>query len=118
MGNQKEKRIYERIDLPNLSGSVELFEAQKPVTIVNASEEGVCVCGVDFPVGSVVRLEIESALEPANLSLYCKVVWTSRKKDPEKMSGLSFLNTNKVLFRKDLISFAKMVDSARKQASL
>ncbi len=118
MGNQKEKRIYERISLPKLSGSVELFETLKPVTILNASEEGVCICGADFPVGSVVRLEIDFPEETPNISLYCKVVWASRKKDPEKMSGLSFLNTNKILFRKDLLSFAKMVDSARKQAAL
>lgn len=117
MGNEKEKRIYDRISLSNLSGSIELMETVKPITIVNASEEGVCVYGAEFPVGSVVRLEIDPSEEIPNISLYCKVVWASRKKDPEKKTGLLFLNTNKVLFRKDLISFAKMVDTARKQSA-
>ncbi|HNY65912.1 MAG TPA: PilZ domain-containing protein [Deltaproteobacteria bacterium] len=113
----KEKRICERIDFPNVNGSVELMETIKPITILNASEEGVCVSGADFPVGTVVRLEVDSPEEAPNISLYCKVVWTSKKKGQVKKSGLLFLNTNKILFRKDLITFVKMVDSARRQTA-
>lgn len=118
MANMKEKRLYERIDVSNLSGSVELMETMKPISIINASEDGVCICGADFPVGSVVRLAVDPLEDLPNISLYCKVVWASRKKDPDKKSGLLFLNTNKILFRKDLLSFTKLVDSARKQAAL
>lgn len=117
MSNMKEKRTLERIDMPNLSGSVELMEALRSVSIVNASEEGVCICGADFPVGSVVRLAIDPVEGVPNISLYCKVVWASEEKDPEKKLGLLFLNTNKILFRKDLLSFTKLVDSARNQAN-
>jgi hypothetical protein len=117
MASMKEKRLYERISVSNLSGAVELMETMKPITIINASEDGVCICGADFPVGSVVRLAIESLDDLPNISLYCKVVWASRKKDPDKKSGLLFLNTNKILFRKDLLTFTKLVDTARKQAA-
>lgn len=118
MASTKEKRLYERIDISNLSGSVELMETMKPISIINASEEGVCICGADFPVGSVVRLAIDSPEDLPMISLYCKVIWASRKKDPDKKSGLSFLNTNKILFRKDLLSFTKYIDSVKKQAIL
>lgn len=117
MSNMKEKRAFERIDMPDLCGAVEFLEALKPVSIVNASEEGICICGADFPVGSVVRLAIDPVEDVMNISLYCKVVWASREQGPEKKSGLLFLNTNKVLFRKDLLSFTKLVDSAKKQAN-
>jgi hypothetical protein len=115
MATLKEKRICERIPISNVSGSVELMETVKPITILNASEEGVCICGADFPVGSVVRLEVDSAEDAPNISLYCKVVWATKKRSSDKMSGLLFLNTNKILFRKDLVSFTKMVDTARRQ---
>lgn len=118
MANMKEKRLYERVNLSNLSGSVELMETMKPISIINASEDGVCICGADFPVGSVVRLAIDPPEDLPNISLYCKVVWASKKKGLDKMSGLSFLNTNKILFRKDLISFTKFIDSVKKQATL
>jgi hypothetical protein len=117
MATLKEKRIYERIPISNVNGSVELMEIVKPVTIHDASEEGVCILGADFPVGSVVRLEVDSEEDVPNISLYCKVVWATKKRSAEKKAGLLFLNTNKVLFRKDLVSFAKMVDTARRQAS-
>jgi hypothetical protein len=115
MANMKEKRICERIDFPNVNGSVELMETIKPITILNASEEGVCISGADFPVGSVVRLEVDSSEDAPNISLYCKVVWATKKKSPVKRSGLLFLNTNKILFRKDLVCFVKMIDTARRQ---
>lgn len=115
MANMKEKRIYERISISNVNGSIELMETVKPITILNASEEGVCIAGADFPVGSVVRLEVDPAEDAPSISLYCKVVWATKKRSAEKMSGLLFLNTNKILFRKDLVSFVKMVDSAKRQ---
>jgi|ADurb_Met_01_Slu_FD_contig_51_424529_length_825_multi_4_in_0_out_0_2 hypothetical protein len=114
----KEKRAFERIGLDNIRGSVELMEIVKPISIVNACEEGVCVNGADFPVGSVVRLAIASQEEHPDISLYCKVVWASHKEDPERKSGLFFLNTNKILFRKDLLSFARLIESTRKQSAL
>jgi hypothetical protein len=115
MANMKEKRISERISLSNLNGSIELMETVKPISILNASEEGVCITGADFPVGSVVRLEVDSVEDLPHISLYCKVVWATKKRGQDKMSGLLFLNTNKILFRKDLISFVKIVDTARRQ---
>lgn len=115
MATLKEKRICERTSISNVRGSIELMEIVKPVTILNASEEGVCILGADFPVGSVVRLEVDSAEDAPNISLYCKVVWATKKRSTEKRAGLLFLNTNKVLFRKDLVSFAKMLDTARRQ---
>lgn len=115
MANMKEKRIFERIDLESITGSVELMETLKPISIINACEEGVCISGSDFPVGSVVRLEIEHAEDQPNISLYCKVVWATKKKEPSRKSGLLFLNTNKILFRKDLVSFTKLIDSAKER---
>jgi len=116
MATLKEKRLCERIPISNVTGSIELMETVKPVTVLNASEEGVCIAGADFPVGSVVRLELDSAENDPHISLYCKVVWATRKKSAEKKSGLLFLNTNKILFRKDLLSFAKLLDGAKSQA--
>jgi hypothetical protein len=116
MHSKKEKRIYERIDTPDLSGSVELKESVKTITIVNANEEGVCIEGAGFPVGSVVRLVIDPLEDTDNISLYCKVVWASQDHDTTDKSGLLFLNTNKILFKNDLISFNKLVNSARKRS--
>lgn len=112
----KEKRTYERIDTPDLSGSVELKESVKTINIVNANESGVCVEGAGFPIGSVVRLIIDPLEETSNISLYCKVVWASQNEDTTSKSGLLFLNTNKILFKNDLISFNKLINSARKRA--
>lgn len=117
MAIKKEKRAFERINLEDLRGSVELMDIVKSVSVVNASEEGVCVGGADFPVGSVVRLAIDSQAEEPDISLYCKVIWASQEEDPEKKSGLILLNTNKILFRKDLLSFVRLIESARKQAA-
>ena len=97
---------------------VEISETIKPVTVINASTEGVCIAGIQVEVGSVVRLEIELPQDKDNISLYCKVVWATKKRSAEKKSGLLFLNTNKILFRKDLVSFARMVDTARRQIGL
>ncbi|MGC9323608.1 MAG: PilZ domain-containing protein [Desulfomonilia bacterium] len=109
----KEKRIHERFSLPNLSGSVEIKEAMQPISLINASKEGVCIAGAVFPVGSVVRLEIDPLEDIPPISLYCKVVWSSPKGEKDKKSGLFFLNTNKILFKRDLTSYSKILNSAR-----
>jgi hypothetical protein len=114
---RKEKRAFERIALDNLNASVKMMDIVKTVSIINGCEEGVCVNSADFPVGSVVRLIIDSREDQPDISLYCKVVWISKKKEPEKRSGLLLLNTNKILFRQDLLSFARLIDTARKQAA-
>jgi hypothetical protein len=116
MHTKKEKRLHERIPLPDVRGTVEISESLKPVTVVNASTEGVCIAGVLVEVGSVVRLEINLPLQDdANISLYCKVAWTTDGNDQEKLSGLSFLNTNKILFKKDLISYNKLLSVVQDQ---
>jgi hypothetical protein len=112
MHTKKEKRLHERIPLPETRGVVEISETVKPITIINASSEGVCIAGVQVEVGSVVRLEIESPQDMDNISLYCKVAWATDKNGHEKLSGLSFLNTNKILFKKDLVSYNKLLDQA------
>ncbi len=55
----------------------------------------------------MVRLAIDDLHDIGDISLYCKVVWAIEK---EKCSGLSFLNTNKVLFKKDLTSFNRLLE--------
>jgi hypothetical protein len=114
MHTKKEKRLHERISLPDVQGSIEVSETMKPVTVVNASIEGVCIAGVEIDVGSVVRLEIGSHQDVGNISLYCKVVWTTDD-EQKKFSGLSFLNTNKILFKKDLISYNRLLDLVQAQ---
>ena len=110
MHTKKEKRLHERIPIPDLKGSVEIREKVKPVTVVNASTEGVCISGAHVPVGSVVRLAIDELQDIGNISLYCKVVWASGEAEREKFLGLSFLNTNKILFKKDLVSFGRLLE--------
>jgi len=117
MRSEKEKRTQERIRLYDLIGSVEHQEKTKSITIINASEEGVCIEGADLPVDSVVRLAIGHPEEAPDINLYCKVVWASRNEIPGKQSGLLFLNTNKILFKDDLVSFNKLVDTARNRAN-
>jgi hypothetical protein len=112
MHTKKEKRLHERVPLPEVRGMVEISETIKPITVVNASSEGVCIAGIHVEVGSVVRLEIESPQDMDNISLYCKVAWATDKEEHEKLSGLSFLNTNKILFKKDLVSYNKLLDQA------
>jgi len=116
MYNKKEKRVCERIPFPEVRGTVEISENLKPVTVVNASADGVCISGVHIPVGSVVRLAIDDLHDIGEISLYCKVVWASGESKKEKFSGLSFLNTNKVLFKKDLISFNKLLEVVQAQS--
>jgi hypothetical protein len=115
MHTKKEKRLHERIPIPDLKGSVEIREKVKPVTVVNASTEGVCISGAQVPVGSVVRLAIDELQDIGNISLYCKVVWASGEAEREKFLGLSFLNTNKILFKKDLVSFGRLLELVQSQ---
>ena len=113
MHSEKEKRTLERIALANVNGSVELKDTLRPIAVLNACEEGVCIEGADFPVGSVVRLEINHLEDSEDISLYCKVVWSSDHQDPDKKAGLLFLNTNKILFKQELISFNKLIASEK-----
>ncbi|HVN70525.1 MAG TPA: PilZ domain-containing protein [Desulfomonilia bacterium] len=115
MHSKKEKRLHERIPFPELKGSVEISETIKPIAVINASAEGVCITGVHIPVGSVVRLAIDDLHNVGDISLYCKVVWASEETEKEKCSGLSFLNTNKVLFKKDLVSFNRLLELMQDQ---
>jgi hypothetical protein len=115
MHTKKEKRLHERIPIPDLKGSVEIREKVKPVTVVNASTEGVCISGAHVPVGSVVRLAIDELQDIGNISLYCKVAWASGETGREKFLGLSFLNTNKILFKKDLVSFGRLLELVKSQ---
>lgn len=115
MDSEKEKRTLKRISLSDINGSIELQDTIRPIVIVNASEEGVCIEGADFPVGSIVRLAIDHPGDKSEISLYCKVVWSSAEGDPSRKSGLIFLNTNKVLFKQHLVSFNRLLASVRKQ---
>ena len=86
----------------------------REVTILNASEVGVCISGPSLPVGSVVRLYIEPQKNDlTNISLYCKTVWSREDGPVSKQTGLSLLHTNKILFKQDLESFTSLVDLAR-----
>ena len=116
MRSRKEKRVHERIPFPDVRGSVEISEDIKPITIVNACSEGVCISGASMQVGSVVKLAIDDHLGAGDISLYCKVAWASSGKKKEKFSGLSLLNTNKVLFKKDLLSFNRLIEAVQSQA--
>ena len=113
---KKEKRAFERINLEDLRGSVELMDIVKSVSVVNASEEGVCVGGADFPVGSVVRLAIGSQAEEPDISLYCKVIWASQEEDPRRNQGYSPEHKQDPLPKDSLVSEAG-IESARKQAA-
>lgn len=116
MKSGKEKRVHERIPLPDVRGSVEVSEAMKPITLINASSEGVCIVGASIPVGSVVKLAIDDHLGVGDISLYCKVAWVSEEKKKGKFAGLSLLNTNRVLFKKDLQSFNRLIEMVQAQA--
>ncbi len=112
MHSKKEKRLHERVPFPEVKGSIEISETVKTVSVVNASVEGLCVSGAHVPVGSVVRLAIEDLNDVGDISLYCKVVWATEK---DKCSGLSLLHTNKVLFKKDLVSFNRLLEMMQAQ---
>lgn len=98
--------------LPDLPGSVETSDATHPVIILNASPTGVCIAGEAIEEGTVVRLTIEDTSGSGSISLYCKAAWSSARKRREKRTGLALLNTNKVLFSKDLAAFTKLLEKA------
>ncbi len=112
MAKIKEKRLLERITIPNLNGKVEIEGSQKGVYILDACEDGVCISGVDIPVGDVILLNIEHPEIDPEISLYAKSVWASDC-GKKKKSGLSFLHTNKILFKQELTTFSQLIDSAR-----
>jgi len=115
MVKTKDKRVRERISLHDVRGTVEIDDTLKPVTVLNASEEGVCIAGAAIETGTVVRLSIEDTLGLGAFSLYCRSAWSSSKKKPDKLTGLFLLNTNKVLFTKDLATFNRLIDTVRRQ---
>lgn len=94
----KEKRCFERIQMPNICGTVELKGAKKEVSIVNACSGGVCIAGVEMDLGDIVRIYIDHPETVGSISLYCKVVWVESKADEKGLSGLALLNTNRILF--------------------
>ncbi len=110
MKSIKDKRVHERIPFPDVRGSVEISKDMKPVTLINACSEGICISGASITVGSVVKLAIDDHLGIGDISLYCKVAWASGERKKEKLSGLSLLNTNKVLFKEDLLSFNRLIE--------
>jgi hypothetical protein len=111
----KEQRRFERIGLSQIDASIDIKGAPKHVNIVNATEDGICISGPDLPDGSVVRLNIQKydTIPSAKISLYCRTVWTQAKGNSHRVSGLSFLHTNRILFKKDLTSFIDLIESAR-----
>lgn len=111
MSYVKEKRIFERIPVPNVFGMVEAKGIRKDISIVNACSGGMCIAGVAVPIGTVVRLHIDNPEEAKNrISLYCKVVWADNN-NGSSMSGLALLNTNRILFERELESYGKILEA-------
>ncbi len=108
----KEKRLLTRITVPNLNGRLELDGSPKGVYVLDATEDGVCVSGAPIPVGDVVLLCFEHPEMEIEVALYAKAVWTSNGAR-ERRSGLSFLHTNKILFKEDLTAFSRLIEVAR-----
>ncbi len=107
----KEKRIFERIPVPNVFGLVEAKGVRKDVSIINACSGGMCISGAAVPIGTVVKLHIDQPeFVQGRISLYCKVVW-AEKNNGSSMSGLALLNTNRILFERDLEYYGKMLEA-------
>lgn len=107
----KEKRIFERIPVPNVFGLVEAKGVRKDVSIINACSGGMCISGAAVPIGTVVKLHIDQPeFTQGKISLYCKVVWAD-KNNGSSMSGLALLNTNRILFERDLEYYGKMLEA-------
>ncbi|HPC47139.1 MAG TPA: hypothetical protein PLW83_03775 [Deltaproteobacteria bacterium] len=113
MPSKKEKRGHERILLADVRGMVEHSNTSRPVTLVNASVQGVCIAGEAIEAGTVVRLSIEDNMGVGGISLYCRSAWSSEKTRQEKLTGLTLLNTNRVLFTKDLAAYGRLLETAR-----
>lgn len=107
----KEKRIFERIPVPNAFGTLEAKGIRKDVSIINACSGGMCISGAVVPIGTVVRLYIDQTeFTQGKISLYCKVVWVE-KNNGNSLSGLALLNTNRILFERDLEYYGKMLEA-------
>lgn len=108
----KEKRNFERIEVPNIGGTIELKGARKEVSIINACSGGVCIAGAEMPIGTVVKLCIDHPETTNPISLYCKVVWAENGSPATSLSGLALLNTNRILFEQELESFSRLIATA------
>lgn len=108
----KEKRCFERIQVPNICGMIELQGGKKEVSIINACSGGVCIAGVEMDLGDIVRLFIDHPETVGTISLYCKVVWVESDTEEIGLSGLALLNTNRILFEQELESFGRLIAAA------
>ncbi len=108
----REKRLLTRIVVPDLNGRLELDGNHRGVYVLDATEDGVCVGGTPIPVGDVVLLSFEHPGMDSEIALYAKAVWTSDD-NKEKRSGLSFLHTNKILFKDELLAFSRLIADIR-----
>jgi len=108
----KEKRLLERITIPHLNGRIELDEGAKGIYVIDATEDGVCVSGAPIPVGDVVLLNFEHPEISDPVALYARAIWSSCDHTERKV-GLSFLHTNKILFKEDLTTFSRLIEVAR-----
>lgn len=108
----KEKRSFERIQVPNICGTIELKGLKREVAIINACSGGVCIAGVDMEIGTVVKLLIDHPETPNTISLYCKVVWADCDSPENNLTGLALLNTNRILFERELESFGRLIAAA------
>jgi hypothetical protein len=107
----KERRAFVRKSLKGARCFVELKDQKQEVTINNASKGGVCIARTRLSVGTVVRLHLDIPPLGLDIPLYCKVMWTASAQPEEKTMGLSFLNTNKILFKEEFTSLRKFIDS-------
>jgi len=107
----KERRAFVRKPLKDTRCFVELKDQKQEVTINNASKGGVCIARTRLSVGTVVRLHLDISPLGLDIPLYCKVVWTASGQPEEKTVGLSFLNTNKILFKEEFTFLSKLIDS-------
>jgi hypothetical protein len=108
----KEKRCFERIQVPHICGKVEHEGGKKEITIINACSGGVCISGAEMDLGMIVRLFIDHPENTETISLYCKVVWVENSSPKTTLSGLALLNTNRILFERELESFGRLIASA------
>ena len=108
----KEKRLLARIAVPELNGRLELEGNPRGVYVLDATEDGVCVGGTPIPVGDVVLVSFAHPGIDSEIALYAKAVWNSGD-IKDNRSGLSFLHTNKILFKDDLLAFSRLIADIR-----
>jgi len=97
--------------LKHISGTVELKDGLHRISIIDASKGGLRISGKNLPVGSVVRIHMDVPISPPKISLYCKVVWSMGEYSEAKAAGLTFLNTNRILFKEDYLMYSKFLAS-------